>query len=135
MKRLILLSLVVLACLAGAGCGLQRTVTQFCTDGPCPTGPHHWTPTEVARDVQSNLFPPHEETRDHPYRTVCRINGDGTRATCTGRRRFGTRPGERITVEMLLRENGTLDLICWPHPSPLCDSIHVSDQRDNPITD
>lgn len=89
----------------------------------------------MARDVESNLFPPHEDTRDHLYKTVCQINDDSTRATCIGRRRFGPSPGERIAVELLLRENGTLDLICWPQPSQLCDSIQVSDQRDNPITD
>lgn len=89
----------------------------------------------MARDVESNLFPPHEDARDHLYKTVCQINDDSTRATCMGRRRFGPSPGERIAVEMLLRENGTLDLICWPQPSQLCDSIQVSDQRDNPITD
>ena len=127
-------ALALMAALSSA-CGLQHTITQSCTSGPCPTGPHHWTATEVASDVESNLFPPHEDTRDHLYKTVCHIDHDSTRASCVGRRRFGPSPGKRITVEMLLRENGTLSLICWPHPSQLCDSIQVSDQRANPVTD
>ena len=135
MRGIAALTALALIAVLSSACGLQRTVTQSCTDGPCPTGPHHWTPTEVARDVESNLFPPHEDARDHLYKTVCHINHDSTRATCVGRRRFGPSPGERIAVEMLLRENGSLDVICWPHPSQLCDSIQVSDQRDNPITD
>jgi len=89
----------------------------------------------VAHDVESNLFPPHVNTNDHLYKTVCHINHDSSRATCVGRRRFGPSPGKRIAVEMLLRQNGTLSLLCWPHASQLCDSIQVSDQRANPITD
>src|SRR6476659_3985608 len=97
MRRITGVGLVALALIAAlsSGCGLQRTVTQSCTDGPCPTGPHHWTPTEVASDVESNLFPPHEDTRDHLYKTACHINHDITRATCVGHRRFGPSPTER----------------------------------------
>ena len=89
----------------------------------------------MARDVESNRFPPYNNKRDYLYKTVCHINHDSTRATCTGRRRYGPIPGERVAVETLLRVNGSLDLICWPHPSQLCDPIQISEQRDNPITD
>jgi hypothetical protein len=134
MRRVAAIVLVGLVCAVAAGCGSGSDVTQFCTSGPCPTGPHHWTAAEVARDVDSNLFPPQGDTRDHLYRTVCHINHDGSRATCVGHRRYGSRPGQRVAVQMLLRQNGTLSLLCWPHPSELCDSIQVSDQRANPIT-
>lgn len=134
MRGILAIALIVLAYVA-AGCGGGTTVTQFCTNGPCPTGPHHWTAAEVARDVESNVFPPAGNQDDHLYKTVCHINGDSTRASCVGNRRFGPRPGERVAVEMLLRQNGTLSLLCWPHPSQLCDPIQVSEQRSNPITD
>ena len=134
MRRAVTVAIIALAC-GVAACGSGTAATQFCSSGPCPAGPHHWTPGEVEQDVQSNPFPPYTNSRDRLYDTVCHVNAGSTRAACVGRRRFGPTPGERVAVEMLLRDNGTLQLICWPHPSTLCDSIQISDQRADPITD
>jgi len=125
--------IVVLAGLL-AGCSSGATVTQFCSVGPCPVGPHHWTAKEIARDVESNPFPPQNDQRDHPYRVSCRITRHETRAICVGRRRFGSRPPHSFIAEGLLRQNGTWSLLCWPNPSELCDPVQVREQKANPIT-
>jgi hypothetical protein len=124
---------VVLTCLASSGC--NSTTFEQCGSGPCPKVPHHWTGHEVARDLESIPFPPALNNRDHLYHTACRITQHGTHANCVGRRKLGPNPGQRVGAEMLLRENGSLDLLCWPNPSQLCDPIQVREQRENPITE
>jgi hypothetical protein len=114
----------------GARCGS----TGVECSGPCPTGTHHWTAHEIARDMASENFPPHANARDHLYRISCRITDAGARAVCVGRRRFGAHPGERVVAHALLRDNGSWDLLCQPNPSTLCDSVQVREQRANPIT-
>src|SRR5438874_5924029 len=123
-------------CASASGCGLSRagSCIQLQTNGPCLTYPHHWTGREVARDVQTIPFPPAADARDRLYGTVCGIRQHGTRAVCTGVRRRGPRPRQRVTVRMLLRLNGSLDLLCWPHPSSLCDPVQIKEQRADPIT-
>jgi len=107
---------------------------ESCSSAPCPSVPHHWTARELARDLASANFPPAVNTRDHLYRISCRITNDGSRAVCVGRRRFKAHRGQRVVVHALLRENGTWDLLCWPHPSQLCDRVQVREQRANPVT-
>ncbi len=125
------LVLIVLVVSGGnAGCGAQLG---DCS-GPCPSGSHHWTAHELARDMASVNFPPHVNRRDHLYRISCRITGAGTRAVCVGRRRFGAHPGRRVVAHALLRANGSWDLLCRPNPSPLCDRVQVREQRAHPIT-
>jgi hypothetical protein len=123
-----------LLCAWSSGCGLSGSCVQPQTDGPCLTYPHHWSGHEVARDVQSIPFPPAADARDRLYGTVCRIEQHGTRAVCTGVRRHGPRPNERVTVRMLLRINGSLSLLCWPQPSSLCDPVQIKEQRAHPVT-
>jgi hypothetical protein len=126
----------VLLCAASSGCGLSGagSCIQPQSEGPCLTYPHHWTGHEVARDVQTIPFPSAADTRDHLYGTVCRIEQHGTRAVCTGVRRHGPGLRQRVTARMLLRINGSLDLLCWPHPSSLCDPVQIKEQRAHPIT-
>ena len=124
-------TLIVLAISgANAGCG---SMPVECS-GPCPSGPHHWTAREIARDMASANFPPHVSARDHLYRVSCRITDAGAGAVCAGRRRFGPHRGESVVAHALLRENGSWDLLCWPNPSALCDRIQVREQRAHPIT-
>jgi len=125
-----------LLCASSSGCGLSSAggCVQPQTSGPCLTYPHHWTGHEVARDVQSILFPPATDVRDRLYGTVCRIEQHGTRAVCTGVRRHWPGLKQRVTVRMLLRISGTLSLLCWPNPSSLCDPIQIKDQRADPVT-
>ena len=89
----------------------------------------------MARNMESAPFPPYTDRRDRLYDTVCRVSADRTRATCVGHRRFGPRPGERVTATGLLRLNGSWSLLCWPNPSQLCSKIQIREQRANPITE
>lgn len=129
MRPAAVLSLLVLV---GGGAG-YGSMSGDCS-GPCPSGSHHWTAHEIARDMASGIFPPHSSARDHLYRISCRITDGGTRAVCVGRRRFGPHAGERVAARALLRDNGSWDLLCWPHPSQLCDRVQIREQRANPIT-
>lgn len=125
-------ALALLVCIAPA-CGNGQRAGDC--SGPCPTSPHHWTAKEIARDMNSVVFPVHHgNRRDHLYHTRCRITQGGTHAICTGRRRFGPNPGELVVAEGLLRQNGSWDLLCWPKPSELCDKVEIREQRANPVT-
>jgi hypothetical protein len=84
--------------------------------------------------VASLTFPDSNDPQDHLYQISCQVNSGNTRATCAGRGKVGAHAGQRVSVRMLLRLNGTLDVICWPNPSKLCDPVMVKDQRANPIT-
>ncbi len=84
--------------------------------------------------MNSGLFPPHNNRRDHMYHTTCRITQSGTHAVCTGVRRFGPDAGRTVVAEGLLRENGSWSLLCWPRASELCDDIQIREQRVDPIT-
>jgi hypothetical protein len=130
-SAIVFIALVVSALSAGCGGDFQGEV---CSSGPCPSGPHHWTARELARDMASANFPPAVNMRDHLYRISCRITNTGSRAVCVGVRRFGAYPGQRVVAHTLLRENGTWDLLCWPNPSQLCDRVQMREQRANPIT-
>jgi hypothetical protein len=94
---------------------------------------HIWSPTEVAADLASNPFPPAATRRDHLYKVHCQITHAGKRATCNSVRAMGPHPHRRITVQMLLRANGSLEVICWPDPSSLCDPMQVKEQRAHPL--
>jgi hypothetical protein len=130
MRFAVVLIVMLVVSGAGAGCG---TMSGDCS-GPCPSGTHHWTAHEIARDMASNPFPPHANARDHLYRISCRVTDAGARAVCIGHRRFGAHPGQRVVAHALLRANGSWDLLCWPHPSQLCDRVQIREQRANPIT-
>jgi hypothetical protein len=84
--------------------------------------------------MNSELFPPHTNRRDHLYHTHCRITQGGTHAVCTGRRRFGPDAAKSVVAQGFLRENGSWDLLCWPKPSELCDEVQIREQRANPTT-
>jgi hypothetical protein len=129
--RLVLMLAVVAGGVGATACGSPAAV---CGSRPCPSVPHHWTPREVARDMNSMLFPPSNNRRDRLYHTSCRITQAGTHAVCTGKRRFGRDAGKTIMAEGLLRENGSWSLLCWPRPSELCDEVQVREQRADPIT-
>jgi hypothetical protein len=129
--RLVLLLAIVASGVGTTACGSPAA---GCGSGPCPSVPHHWTPHEIARDMNSGLFPPHVNRRDHMYHTSCRITQGGAHAICTGERRFGPDAGKTVVAEGLLRENGSWSLLCWPHPSELCDRIQIREQRAEPIT-
>ena len=59
------------------------------------------------------------------------LAGEG--ATCAGVRLMGPHPHRRIAVRILLRGNGSLDLICWPNPSTLCAPVQIKEQRAAPL--
>lgn len=84
--------------------------------------------------MNSELFPPHNNRRDHLYHTRCRITQSGTRAVCTGVRRFGSNPGDLVVAEGVLRKNGSWSLLCWPKTSELCDAVQIREQHANAIT-
>jgi hypothetical protein len=127
---------LLLAAMIASGCGLAHTGScTWSTSGRCDPYPHHWTAREVARDVASLTFPAATDPRDHLYRIRCSFTSAGRRAVCTGRGRIGAHAGQRVRVVMWLRPNGSLDPICWPNPSALCDPLMVEDQRTNPMTD
>lgn len=50
-----------------------------------------------------------------------------------GVRLMGPHPHRRITVRILLRADGSLDLICWPNPSSLCDAVQIKEQQADPL--
>jgi hypothetical protein len=102
--------------------------------GPCPSTPHRWTQAEIARDMQSLVFPAKVSPRDRLYHTRCRITRDGTIAICTGVRLKGDHPKRPIVVRGLLRANGSWGLICWPNPPSLCDAVQIREQRAHPMT-
>ena len=134
MRTTTLAALALIAPLASS-CGLQHTITQDCSVAPCRYGPHHWTAHEVARDVASLTFPGAMDPRDHLYRITCQLNVANTRAACAGRGKIGHHAGQQVQVRMLLRVNGTLDELCWPSPSALCDPVQIKDQRAHHVTD
>jgi len=130
----IALVIVTLVGTLSTACGATRGSFEPCGSGPCPSVPHHWTAHEVARDVASLTFPAAIDPRDHIYHITCRLNPPGTRATCAGRGKVGTHAGQLVSVRMLLRVNGTLDPLCWPRPSKLCDPVQIKEQRVHPMT-
>jgi hypothetical protein len=123
---------LVLCLVAAATSGCTANGAGDCS-GPCESN-HIWSPTEVAADLASNLFPPAATRPDHLYKVHCQITHAGKRATCDGVRTMGPHPHRRITVQMLLRANGSLEVICWPDPSSLCDLGQVKEQRAHPLT-
>ncbi len=130
MRSAVVLITLVVVSVGNAGCGAPMVECS----GPCPSGSHHWTAHELARDMASGEFPSAVNPQDHLYRTSCRITDAGTHAVCVGRRRFGPHPGQRVVAHALLRDNGTWDLLCWPNPSALCDPVQVREQRAHAIT-
>lgn len=126
-------SIAVLVSLAVLTAGACNPNPPNCGSGPCRTNVR-WAPRDIAADLAGELFPPHVNTRDHLYHIRCRITHGGAGATCVGRRRFGYPPGQLVAARVILRSNGTLDMICWPHPSSLCDPVQIKEQRRDPVT-
>lgn len=124
---------LVAGVVVAAGCD-SGAVMQCGSTGPCTPGPHHWTAQEIARDVSSVTFPALVAGPDRLAHVSCKINAQQTRAICVGRRKSGEHPHSRVAARVLLRANGTLELLCWPNPSPLCTHLQVSEQRANPVT-
>lgn len=123
--------MLCLVAAATSGCAANSAVD---CSGPCTESHHIWGPTEVAADLWTNPFPPAATRPDHLYKIHCQITHTGKGATCYGVRAMGAHPHRRIVVRLLLRGNGSWDLICWPNPSSLCEPVQINEQRAHPLT-
>jgi hypothetical protein len=130
MVRVASIVVLIVSALGSGGCNPNPP---NCGSGPCRTNVQ-WGPNEIAADLYTELFPPHVDIRDHLYQIRCRITHGGSGASCVGRRRFGPHPRRLVSARALLRSNGSWDLICWPRPSSLCDSVQIREQRRDPYT-
>jgi hypothetical protein len=129
-----MLRTAIALCLAAAvtgGCSARSA--QDCS-GACTESHHIWGLPEVAADLSTNPFPSTATGRDHLYKIHCQITYAGRGATCAGVRLMGPHPHRRITVRILLRANGSLDVICWPNPSTLCAPVQIKEQRAAPLS-